>query len=90
MPPNDTERTLGRLLQFMETATEWQGQVDKKLDSINKQLQTRHECYQVERIEELEQGFTAWKVRARIAAAAIGFFGIVAGTIIKMFAVKGD
>ena len=90
MPTNGTERTLGRLLKSMETTEKWQVATDTKLDDITKQLQTRHECYQVERIEQLEQGFTAWKVRAKIAAAAIGFFGIVAGTIIKVFAAKGD
>ena len=89
MPP-DTERTLGRLLQFMETATEWQGLIDTKLDSINKQLQTKHECYQVKRIAGLEHEFGAWKGRVKIFGAVLGFLGLVAGAIIKVFAAKGD
>ncbi len=91
MPPgNDTERTLGRLLQAMETTEKWQAATDTKLDDITRQLQSRHDCYQVDRIGSLERDFGAWKGRVKIFGGVLGFLGLVAGAIIKVFAAKGE
>lgn len=87
---NDTQRTLGRLLQSVENTEKWQERVDEKLDDITKQLQVRHDCYQGDRITGLERDFGAWKGRVKIFGAVLGFLGLVAGAIIKVFAAKGD
>ena len=86
---NDTQRTLGRLLQFMETSGEWQTRVDEKLDDITEQLGTRHDCYQGERIESLEQEMGAWRGRIKWGGIILAALGTVVAAMIKVFA-KGD
>ncbi len=91
MPPQDNiERTLGSLLKAVEITEKWQAATDTKLDGIEKQVQARHDCYQVDRIGSLERDFGAWKGRVKIFGGVLGFFGMVAVAVIKVFAAKGD